>query len=300
MSDAAVITTPSHASDLRRGVVLVALAAIIWSFGGAIARFITVTDPWTMVFWRSFFAATFLLVFMLVRDGPRATVAMFRDMGWAGLGVALCFAAASSIFVIALQYTSVANILLTQAAAPLFAALLAWIIFGERVNLATGAAIAAVIIGIGIMVSGSFTGKVSPLGDGLALIIPLVFSTAIVITRHAPHVRMTPAVCLATTIAGTNAFFLSGGLGVSTPDLMWLFLFGAVNLGMGLALFVTGVRLIPAALGALVSTLEPVLGPLWAWLIHQEAPGLRTLVGGGIVFAALVVHILNDWQRQKA
>ena len=289
----------SPTADFRLGILLVAGSALAWSFGGTIARFIHVADSWTVVFWRALFASTFLLVFMLWRDGPKATVAMFRNMGWAGLGVAFCFGVASSCFVVALQYTTVANILLTQAAAPLFAALLAWMVFGARVNLATWLAIAAVIIGVAIMVSASFSGEVSPLGDGLALVITVLFSAAIVITRHHPEVRMMPAVCLGTAMAMVAAFLLSGPLAVSLPDLCWLFLFGAVNLGAGLAMFVTGARLVPAALAALVSTLEPVLGPIWVWLIHGEVPGGRTIIGGAIVFVALFTHILNDWRRQR-
>jgi drug/metabolite transporter (DMT)-like permease len=299
MAEAHAIHASSPAADFRLGVLLVAGAAIAWSFGGTIARFISVEDSWTVVFWRSLFASSFLLLFMLWRDGPRATLQMFRGMGWAGLGVACCFAIASSCFVVALQYTTVANILLTQAAAPLFAALLAWMVFGERVSLATWIAIAAVICGVAIMVSASFSGQVSPIGDGLAVVITVLFSTAIVITRHHPEVRMTPAVCLGTGMAMVAAFFLAGGLAVSMPDFFWLFLFGAVNLGAGLAMFVTGARLVPAALAALVSTLEPVLGPVWVWLIHGEVPGARTLVGGAIVFAALFTHILNDWRQRE-
>ena len=278
---------------------MVAGAALSWSFGGTIARFITVTDPWTTVFWRALFSSLFLLFFMFWRDGPKATLSMFRNMGWAGLAVAVCFGIASSCFVVALQYTTVANILLTQAAAPLFAALLAWMVFGERVNLPTWIAIAAVICGVAIMVSASFSGEVSPIGDGLALVITVLFSAAIVITRHHPEVRMMPAVCLGTAMATVAALFLAGGLAVSAPDLGWLFLFGAVNLGAGLAMFVTGARLVPAALAALVSTLEPVLGPLWGWLIHGETPGSRTLIGGASGSAALFLHILNDWRRQR-
>ena len=298
MTTARVIHARSTAADFRLGVLLVGGAALAWSFGGTIARYIEAPDAWTVVFWRSFFASTFLLLFMLWRDGPKATVRMFRDMGWPGLGVACCFGIASSSFVVALQYTTVANILLIQAAAPLFAALLAWVVFRERVNLATWAAIAAVIFGVSIMVSSSFSGAVSPMGDGLALVITVLFSAAIVITRHHPEVRMTPAVCLGTGMACVAAFFLSGPLTVSAPDMAWLFLFGAVNLGAGLAMFVTGARLVPAALAALVSTLEPVLGPVWVWLFHGEVPGTRTVIGGAIVFAALLAHILND-RRQR-
>ncbi len=288
------------ASDFRKGVLLVAGAAITWSFGGAIGRFIS-ADPWTTVFWRSLFAFAFLLVFMLWRDGFRGTLGLFRAMGLAGLGVGLCFATASSSFIVAMKYTTIANILLIQAAAPLFAALMAWIIFKEKVNAMTWAAIAAVITGVAIMVSGSFSGNVSPLGDGLALVISICFSIATVITRHAPQVRMTPAVCLATALACCAGAILSPDLlAVTAYDYGWLFLFGAVNLGMGLVMFVTGARLVPAALGALVSTLEPALGPVWVWLIHNEVPGVRTLIGGGIVFAALVIHILADgWRRQR-
>lgn len=298
MAQAHAIHTRSPAADFRLGVLLVGGAALAWSFGGTIARYIEAPDAWTVVFWRSFFASTFLLLFMLWRDGPRATVQMFRDMGWPGLGVACCFGIASSSFVVALQYTTVANILLIQAAAPLFAALLAWVVFRERVNLATWAAIAAVIFGVSIMVSSSFSGEVSPMGDGLALVITVLFSAAIVITRHHPQVRMTPAVCLGTAMACVAAFFLSGPLTVSAPDMAWLSLFGAVNLGAGLAMFVTGARLVPAALAALVSTVEPVLGPVWVWLFHGEVPGTRTVIGGAIVFAALFAHILNDRRRR--
>lgn len=289
----------SHAAEFRLGILLVAGAALTWSFGGTIARNISEPDPWTIVFWRAAFASLFLLLFMLWREGPKSTVRMFRDMGLAGLGVALCFGIASSSFVMALQYTTVANILLTQAAAPLFAALLAWMVFGERVNLPTWIAIAAVIGGVSIMVSASFSGQVSPLGDGLALLITVLFSAAIVITRHHPEVRMMPAVCLGTAMACVAAFFLSGPLAVTAGDFFWLFLFGAMNLGAGLAMFVTGARLVPAALAALVSTLEPVLGPIWVWLFHDEVPGIRTVIGGAIVFAALLMHILNDWWRQR-
>jgi hypothetical protein len=108
------MTTTSHES--RRGILLVAGSALVWSFGGTISRFLEASDSWTVIFWRSIFAALFLLCFMLWRDGPRGTLKLFKNMGLPGLGVALCFAIASIFFVIALAYTTVANILLMQAA----------------------------------------------------------------------------------------------------------------------------------------------------------------------------------------
>ncbi|WP_047032795.1 DMT family transporter [Hoeflea sp. IMCC20628] len=289
----------SAAGDTKRGMLLVFGAALVWSFGGAIARGLDVSDPWTIIAWRAFFAVVFLVAFMLWRDGLAGTLRLFRTMGFPGLGVALCVAAATTSFVVALGYTSVANILLMQAGVPLIAALLGVVFLREAVDLVTWAAILAVIAGIGVMVSDSFAASVSFIGDGLALLIAVVFAAATVITRRYSGVRMTPAACLGIMASGAVAWLLSSGMRVSVTDLGLLVLFGAFTLGFGMAMFVTGARLIPSALAALISTMEPVLGPIWVWLIHAEVPAPRTLMGGGVVFLALIGHILWQWRLSR-
>jgi drug/metabolite transporter (DMT)-like permease len=281
----------------RVGFLLIFLSALMWSFGGTIARFIDTGDSWTVVFWRSVWAAAFLLCFMVWRDG-RGTLKLFRDMGLPGLAVAFCFATASTSFVVALAYTTVANILLMQAGVPLLAALFAWALFRERVAVATWVAIAAVIAGVAIMVSESLGGAVSPIGDGLALLIALMFSIATVITRRFAHVRMTPATCLGTMLAAAFAASQASEFAVSSHDMGFLFAFGVVNLGLGLAFFATGARLVPAAVAALLGTFEPILGPIWVWLVHSEVPSARTIVGGAVVVMALLVHIGLEFKRQ--
>ena len=134
-------------------------------------------------------------------------------------------------------------------------------------------------------------------GDGLALLIVMVFSIATVLTRRFAHVRMTPAMCLGTATAGVFAATQASTLAVSTPDMGFLFAFGAVNLGLGLAFFATGARMIAAAYAALLATFETLLGPVWVWLVHAEVPSGRTLIGGAIVFAALLVHIGLQFRR---
>lgn len=283
----------------RLGVLFVFLSAFFWSIGGTIARFLEVQDAWTVVFWRSLWAAAFLLAFMFWRDGWRGTIALFRGMGWPGLSVAACFAICSTAFVVALSYTTVANVLLMQAGVPLFAALLAFLLFGERIAGSTWVAIAAVICGVAVMVSDSLTGKVSPIGDGLALVIAVGFSIATVITRRYSHVRMVPATCLGTIMAGAFAATQASTFATSPSDAAWLFAFGAINLGLGLAMFATGARLIPAVLAALLGTFEPILGPIWVWLVHGEIPSTRTLIGGAIVVAALIVYLTLEFRKRS-
>jgi drug/metabolite transporter (DMT)-like permease len=219
-------------------------------------------------------------------------------MGAPGIVVALCFATASTAFIVALGYTTVANILLMQAGAPLIAALLGWLAFREPVSRATWLAIAAVIFGIVVMVSDSLDGGISPVGDGLALMIAVALAVATVLTRRYADVRMTPAVCLGTIMAGVLAATQTANFAVTGADMGFLFAFGAVNLGLGLALFASGARLIPAALAALLGTFEPILGPIWVWLVHGEEPSERTLIGGAIVFAAVLAHIALEFRRR--
>jgi drug/metabolite transporter (DMT)-like permease len=302
MTDTATLMRPTTGPalsprDERVGSLLVFLSALMWSFGGTIARFIEASDSWTVVFWRSVWAVAFLLAFMAWRDGFRGTLGLFRSMGLPGLAVACCFATASTCFVVALGYTTVANILLMQAGVPLLAALFAWILFRERVSRATWLAIAAVIVGVAIMVSESLGGAVSPIGDGLALVIAVAFATATVITRRFSNVRMTPATCLGAALAAAFAGIQASAFAVSPRDMGFLFAFGVVNLGLGLAFFATGARLIPAAMAALLGTFEPLLGPIWVWLVHGEVPSARTIVGGAVVFAALLVHLTLEFRR---
>ena len=275
----------------RLGFALVLASAIVWSFGGALKHFITTGESWTIVFWRSVWAALFLLIFMLVRKGPRGTLQLFADMGLPGICVAICFATASTCFIVALSHTTVANILLMQAGVPLIAALIIWILFRERVTVPTWIAIAFVIMGVAVMVSDSLTGKVSPIGDTLSVLIAFAFACATVITRRYAHVRMVPAVCLGTVMSACVSGVLVSNFIVILPDMGILMVFGSLNLGVGLALFASGVRLVPSALAALLGTTETVLGPIWMWLIHAEIPTIRTMTGGLIVLTALLSHI---------
>ena len=102
-------------SGERAGIALVIASAIVWSFGGTLARFLTTHDVWTIVFLRSIWGAAFLFLFLLWRDG-RKTILLFKTMGYPGITVAVCFATASGAFIVALQHTTVANILLSRRA----------------------------------------------------------------------------------------------------------------------------------------------------------------------------------------
>jgi drug/metabolite transporter (DMT)-like permease len=294
--DAAV--PQSAVTEERIGAALVFGSAVAWSFGGAIARYLTIADSWTIVFWRSLFAGIFLLGFLIARDGPGATLRAYRTMGVPGLVVGVGFAIASVSFILAIGYTTVANVVLIQAVTPLIAALLAWIVYRERITLSTWIAIVAVFFGVAIMVSGSLGQGSSWIGTALAVLIPIVYAVATVVTRRYQNIRQTPGVGLGCFLAVLVAATQASSFHVTWSEMLILIAFGICNLGLGMALWATGARMIPSALAALLGTAETMLSPVWVAIFHHEIPGIETVVGGLIILVALIGYLLTALRRQ--
>ena len=283
--------TAASAAERSRGVVLVAAAALCWSLGGLLARLVA-TDTLTTVFWRSIFAAAFLLGVTVFQERGAGWARLHRigwGMGWPGVAMAVCFATASTCFINALARTTVANTLIIQSTSPFIAALLGWAWLGERVRRRSWLAMTAALAGATVMASHSW-GAGSIGGDLLALVTAIAFAAATVIVRRHREVRMTAAAGLASVFSALFAWHPARPLEAGPADLALLALFGAAQLGFGLVLFTAGARLIPVADASLIAVLESVLGPVWVWLALGETPAPAAMVGGAIIMAALVVH----------
>jgi drug/metabolite transporter (DMT)-like permease len=293
--------TPEGTRDRRRGRLLVAAAAVFWSLGGLLARSAD-TDPWTTVFWRGIFCAAFLLAVTALREG-RGTPAVFAGIGATGVGMAICFATASTCFIMALHRTSVANVLIIQSLSPFMAGLLGWLWMGERVAARTWLAMTVALVGSGIMVSRylyAAPAQGSLAGDGLALTVALSFALATVLLRRRRQVQMLPAAALAAALTSAVASFSAIPGSADAGDLLLLALFGAGQLGLGMILFTAGARRIPVAEASLIAVLESGLGPGWGWLALGENPGAPPLAGGVVVLAALAGHTVADLRLERA
>jgi drug/metabolite transporter (DMT)-like permease len=279
----------------RRGQLFVALAALAWSTAGVLQRELTV-DTATQLAGRALFACLFLAGVILVTARGRVAFTV-RSIGVAGVGVAMCTAVASGSFIVALNHAKVANVLFMQAAAPIAAALLAWVALGERVTARSWFAMAIAVLGVALMVGAPGSGGV--LGIGVSLAMTLAFATGIVITRHKRDVSMVPAICLAQLVVLlVGAPFADAG-SVTGRDLGLLVLLGVGQIGLGLLFLVMGARLIPAAEVALITLLEIVLAPLWVWLAVSETPAAATLVGGAVVLGAVVLQATEKDSRRE-
>ena len=270
----------------RRGQVYVALAAVAWSTAGVLQRQLTL-DTSTQVLGRAAFAGAALLAFVVAVERGRV-VRAFRSVGVAGVAVAVCVAIASSGFIAALSYTSVARVLFILAVAPVLAALLARATLGEPITRRTALAMALALAGVALMLGAPGEGSLK--GDALAFATALAFSVMIVITRWRRDVSMAPATVLSQAIVVVVLLPFASPGDIDAEDAGWLAALGIGQIGLGFVLLTVGARLIPAAQVGLITLLEIVLGPVWVWLALDERPSTATLVGGAIVIVAIVLQ----------
>jgi drug/metabolite transporter (DMT)-like permease len=278
----------------RRGQTYVALAAVAWSTAGVLQRELSV-DTATQVAGRASFAVLALLAFVALTERG-GTARVFASMGHAELAVTVCTAIASGSFIVALNHTTVANVLFMQAVAPIAAALIAWVALREAVSRRTLVAMVLALGGVGLMVGGP--GGAHGVGLALSIVMTLAFAVAVVITRHRRDISMAPAICLSQVIVlAAFAPFSSPGT-IDQHDLVVIAALGIGQMGLGLAFLTVGARLIPAAEVALITLLEIVLGPIWVWLAFSERPSTTTLVGGMVVLVAVAVQARGTPEEQ--
>jgi drug/metabolite transporter (DMT)-like permease len=270
----------------REGQLAIVLAALAWSTAGLAQRSLD-ADAATQVAGRAFFAAIALFGFVVAIERGR-TVRAFLGMGRSGLAMTVFLAISSGAFLLALNHTSVANVLFMQAAAPMMAALLGWALISEPVDRRTWAALLLAGAGVAVMAAGSLDAGVAAVG--LPLLMTASFAAVIVIARHRRDVSMMPATCASQVLVVVAcAPFVTLG-SATRSDWAILAALGVGQMGLGLAFLTIGARLIPPAQVAIISLLEVVLGPLWVWLAYGERPSAATLAGGAIVVAAVGVQ----------
>jgi drug/metabolite transporter (DMT)-like permease len=282
-----------------RGAALVALAGLLWSFMGLTIRQIHTAGIWEILFWRSAGMVPVLLVLVAWRSGT-GPLASIRRTGVAGVigGLGLVFAFAGSI--VAFQTTTVANAAFLFAASPFFAALLGWMLLGEKVRRATWIAIAVAACGMFVMVRDGLAGG-AWVGNLAAVLSAFGFAAFTITLRWGRLEDMTPAVALGAIFAMVVAAVLvalQGGTLLSPPaDIFWALFMGAVIVAGGMVLYTLGSRVVPAAELTLLSMVEVLLGPVWVWWLLGETASPATLAGGAILLAAIAGNALSGARR---
>lgn len=263
-------------------------AAILWSTGGLFIKWTTITGL-ALSFGRSLTAAV--------------TVALFTRHEGFGLNritalAALLYAALLILFVLATKQTTAANAIFLQYTAPAYLLLLEPIFYKEKFRSRDLYTVTACIIGMSLF----FVGKLRPqdvTGNLLALASGICFALYILLLRHSQSRKVNRA---SSVIYGNLLVVLiaaPAGLAavprMTSLDWWSVAYLGIVQIGVAYTLFTVamarGVRSLDAGI---IGYIEPVLNPIWVFLLIGERPSNWALLGGAVIILAVVAHMLMD------
>lgn len=288
------LAAPEHTPMTREfAVAAVAAAALVFSLNGLLVRQLESADAWQIVFWRGLGLLLGISLVFLWRH-RRHAIQRIRAVGRLALLAGPLQGVGTTLFVIALTHTTVANAMMMLSATPLFAAVIGWAFLGEKVGWATAAAIGATVAGVALMtVDGIQTG--SMIGNMAALGNAVTFAAFLAFLRRAKGADMVPAVMVGSVLAVSSGAIFATDLAPPLHDILICLVWGIVVQSIGMSLMMVGARGLPAAEISLVAMIEFVVAPVWAWLAVGELPSAMSSVGGGIIFAAMIA-----WSVRRA
>ncbi|MCS7046796.1 MAG: DMT family transporter [Gemmataceae bacterium] len=289
--------TPAAGPSLRSGRCCILLAALLWSTSGAFAKVLTQPTPigadqppiealhWLgkdfpvqIACYRALFAGLVLL--LTVRRGHLS----FRP---SMLGMAVCFALMNFTFISAQALGTAANAIFLQYSAPLWMYLAAVCFLGESGERRGTVALTIGMIGIGVIIAGGWQ-------DGELLVVVIGLASGVTYAAVLIFLRVLRAQS-ANWLTAWNHLL---GAAALAPMLLWLrpptllqlavlFLFGAGQMGLAYWLVARGLRVVGAQEAGTLTLLEPLLNPVWAYLIAGEIPAPETCAGGALIIGAL-------------
>lgn len=279
------MSTPSAVlqSRHRAGAVLVVVSALVFSTAGIFTKGVA-AEAWTVIFWRGVAAATFTLTYLALRGALMSEV---RSFGKPAALVTGLMAAGTAAFIPAFKLSTVANVALIYATAPLLAATMAWVLLKEAPTRRVILASIAAFVGVLLIVSGSL-GQIALAGDSLALVMTLMMAGTMIVYRARPATTAALPAALSSVVLLPVAAIFGDPWHVPAGEMPVLIAFGAVFAVASVTLS-EGARRLPPSETALLSTLEVPLALALAWVILIEVPGLHVILGGTIVIVAVVL-----------
>lgn len=270
-----------------RGTLLLLASALCFSSVGLFTHLAPV-PLWPMVFWRNGFGCLGLAALLVLR--ARSGLRGRRPVGARAWGAMACSAFATVCYLAAFSRTSVADIAIIYAAAPLVSAALGWICLGERPARRTVSAAAAALGGVALTMAGGAEAG-GWIGDALALLMTVALSVVAVLARGSALPPLETALgssLLACVAVLPPALAGQAGLGLGGGDLLTLAAFGLVTMTLALPTYIAGAALLPPARAMLLSAAEMPLAPLWVWLAFGDVPRPSAILGGIVVAAAVL------------
>jgi drug/metabolite transporter, DME family len=284
-------------SEPAAGRLTVLAAAVLWSTNGMFVKSPLFVD-WPREE-RGMLLACWRAVFAVAALAPLVRVPRFH---WRLVPMALSFVAMNWLFLQSMVWTTAGNAIWLQNIAPLWICLFARLA-GETLDRRDVPMLAMVSGGIGLILFFELAetdwSADAPRGVMLGFLSGIGYALVIYFLRKLRD--FDSAWLITVNLASTALVFGAAPMvtGYWPHGLQWpvLAAFGAVQLASPYFLFAKGLKKISSQEGACLGLLEPVLVPVWVFLLYRERPEWWTAVGGALILAGL---LWRYWPRRSA
>jgi drug/metabolite transporter, DME family len=223
--------------------------------------------------------------------------------------VGAAYAATVILFVLANKLTTAANAIFLQSTAPLYVLIAGLVLLSERVRGADVVVMLVIVTGLAMVAFGPQDAVATAprpwLGDALALVSGVTWAATLLGLRWVGREEGGVEAAAGATVAGNLIAFavcLPWALPPSGDGGDWALIFhlGVVQIGLAYLLLTAAVRHVPAFEVSLLLLVEPALSPVWAWIVHGEAPSGVAIAGGVLILGATAAKVWLDWRRSPA
>ncbi|MBC7321214.1 EamA family transporter [bacterium] len=262
-----------------RAIIYLIITAILWSLGGVLIKSVK-WNPIAIAGARS--AISSLLILAYIRK-PKFTWSSDQIL------TAIFYAGTVILFVSANKLTTAANAILLQYGAPIYVAILGSIILKERTTIADWITIAVVIFGMFLffldeLQPGNLSGNIVAILSGVAFALYIIFMRK---QKDESPIESTLLGNILTAIIGLPFMLSSNPAGSSWIGIILL---GTVQLGLSYILYSIAIKDVTALEAILIPIIEPILNPIWVFLVMGEAPGKWAFIGGAIILTSVTLR----------
>ncbi len=278
-----------HRPEHTRAIGQLLLAALFWSLGGLLIKAAD-WPPLAVAGGRGIVAAVFLY---LTNRSLRFTFSRIQ------LTAAFAYAGCTVLFVTATKLTTAANAILLQYTAPVWVALLGAWFLKERTTRADWLTIVVVLGGMALFFADGlqFGGL---LGNITGVLSGVCFAAMTVALRRQKDGSPVESIILGNAIAFIIGLpFMFGQPLPSPTGIAAIVALGIVQLGFSYWLYARAIRQVTALEAVIIPVIEPILNPVWVFLMAGERPSRWALVGGVIVLSAVTLRSWSSIRRLR-
>lgn len=260
-----------------RAILVLAFMAVIWSSSGLGIKLLD-WGPLAILSGRSSLAA---IVMWLYLRTPVFTFSRWQLIG------AFAFVGTQLFFIAATQLTTAANAIFLQFTAPIYVALLGVWFLNERPRWIDGVAMVLIFTGMGFFFGDNLTFE-NTLGNGLAILAGISMAFMAVALRAERHSSPGSMLLLGNIIAVVVGFPWLLQESFTLPNVSIILYLGIVQIGFTTVLYSIAIQHVEALESTLITSIEPILNPVWVFWVVGEQPGPWAVWGSLIVMVAVL------------